>query len=71
MIWASFGHKLGFSHIFGHNLDTFESFASKMCLSPYRAPAPLDRSGSTGIIWGRAAGGKDALVEPCEKWDNG
>ena len=40
MFWASFGHNLGFGHIFGHILDTFESFASKMCLSPHRAPAP-------------------------------
>ena len=39
--WASFGHKVGFGHIYGHIMGTFGSFASKMCLSPHRAPVPL------------------------------
>ena len=43
VIWSLFG----FGHImamfwshFGHNIDTFCSFMSKMCLSPHRSGVP-------------------------------
>ena len=55
MFWESFGHIVGFGHIFGHIMDTFGENASKMCLSPHRAPAPALHHAITrrreGIIW--------------------
>ena len=42
MFWASLGHILCFGCIFGHIMDTFGDFASKMCLSPHRAPVPQE-----------------------------
>ena len=41
MFWTSVGHILGFGHIFGHIMDTFGDFASKMCPSLHRAPVPV------------------------------